>query len=101
MGECTLDKRKSVTEWREELEAVLDIKKNEFQMLGYDKTTTEDIWNCLRKTVWKDKEPQKRLYEVVAEILQLQITTYMTYLTMGIYQDDEDLMASISALKGD
>ncbi len=101
MGECTLDKRKSVTEWREELEAVLEIKKNEFQMLGYDKTTTEDIWNCLMKTVWNDSEPQKRLYEVVAEILQLQITTYMTYLTMGIYQDDDDLMASISALRGD
>lgn len=96
-----MDKEKSVSEWRKEIELVLEIKKNEFHMLGYDKATTDDIWNCLRTTVWKENKPQKRLYEVVSEVLRLQSTTYMTYLTMGIYQGNDDLMASISALRGD
>jgi len=96
-----LDEQKPVTEWRSEIELVLEIKQNEFQMLGYEKTTSDDIWNCLTTTVWKNRNPQKRLYEVVSEVLHLQISTYMTYLTMGIYQDNDDLMASISALRGD
>lgn len=96
-----MDKQKQVTEWRNEIELVLEIKRNEFQMLGYGKATSDDIWNCLITVVWKNNNPQKRLYEVVSEVLNVQITTYMTYLTMGIYQDNDDLMASISALRGD
>lgn len=96
-----MDRQKQVTEWRNDIELVLEIKRNEFQMLGYEKTTSDDIWNCLITTVWKNSNPQKRLHEVVSEVLNLQITAYMTYLTMGIYQDNDDLMASISALRGD
>lgn len=96
-----MDKQKSVSEWRNEIELVLEIKTKEFHMLGYDKATADDIWNCLITRVWKKADPKIRLYEVVSEVLRLQISTYMTYLTMGIYQEDDDLMASISALRGD
>ncbi len=96
-----MNEQKPVSEWKEKLTLVLLCKKNEFHVLGYEKTTEEDIWNCLEKVVWKKSDPEKRMYEVVSDILQLKVTTYMTYLTMDIYEEDEDLMASISALRGD
>lgn len=96
-----LDEQKPVSEWKNKLTLILTSKKDEFHMLGYEKTTEEDIWNCLRKLVWEKNDPSKRMYEVVSDIFQLQITTYMTYLTMDMYEENDDLMASISALRGD
>lgn len=97
----TLNKPKPVSEWRKEIELVLENKKNEFHMLGHDNTTSDDIWDCLIAVVWKESNPSMRLYEVVADVLQLQITTYMTYLTRGIYEENDDLLASIEALRDD
>ncbi|MFD2046194.1 post-transcriptional regulator [Ornithinibacillus salinisoli] len=87
---------KSVEEWKEMLQPVLESKTQEFLMMGYSKATNDDIWNCLVKKVWKG-HPSKRLYEVVQDILHLGSNIYMSYLTVNAYQDD-DLMASIAAL---
>lgn len=87
---------KQVTEWRSNVEPFLTSKLEEFLLMGYSRATIEDIWNCLEKNVWKDN-PQKRLYEVVQDIMHLRATVYMNYLTVKAYQDD-DLMASIQAV---
>ncbi|MFS0672920.1 post-transcriptional regulator [Ornithinibacillus sp. 179-J 7C1 HS] len=89
---------KTVDNWKEELKPALESKALEFQLMGYSKATEEDVWNCLSKKVWKGN-PEKRLYEVVQDVLHLSSTIYMSYLTIDAYQDD-DLMASIAALTG-
>ncbi|TMN23757.1 hypothetical protein FH966_14475 [Lentibacillus cibarius] len=87
---------KSVHEWKEEVFPALESKASEFRLMGYDKVTAEDIWNCLNEKVWKNN-PSKRLFEIVQDILRLSSNVYMSYLTINAHQDD-NLMASIAAL---
>ena len=85
-----------VSQWKEMMTPVLESKVDEFKLLGYSKATTEDVWRCLCQKVWKGN-PEKRLHEVVEDIFHLNSGTYMSYLTVEAYQDD-DLLASIAAL---
>ncbi|WP_407701379.1 post-transcriptional regulator [Virgibacillus senegalensis] len=89
---------KLVDEWKAEMELILESKVDEFKMMGYSRATADDIWNCLKKKVWKGN-PSKRVHEVVGDIFHLSSNIYMSYLTVQTYQDD-DLMASIAALSG-
>ncbi|UFT97889.1 post-transcriptional regulator [Radiobacillus kanasensis] len=89
--------KKPVDEWKSSLVPVLDSKVNELHIMGYSRTTREDVWKCLSKKVWKGN-PEKRLHEVVEDILHLSSSLYMSYLTVEAYQDEEGLLASIAAL---
>ncbi|MCT2537992.1 post-transcriptional regulator [Aquibacillus koreensis] len=88
---------KRASEWKKMLVPVLDSKVDEFKLLGYSRTTVDDIWNCLTQKVWKG-DPDKRLHEVTQDIFHLSSNIYMSYLTIHAYKDDEGLMASIAAL---
>lgn len=93
---------KPVSEWKEKVYIVLKSKEKEFAMLGYQEIDAEDIWECLDEYIWK-KDRIKRLYEVVADIFQLQVHTYMDYLAIDSIQQskdqpDDELMASIQAV---
>lgn len=90
---------RAVTEWKPLIKHVLDSKMEEFVLMGYSQATNENIWKCLEEKVWK-KNQKKRLYEVVQDVFHLQSNTYMSYLTINAYQNDDDLMASIAALTG-
>ncbi|MFD1362948.1 post-transcriptional regulator [Lentibacillus salinarum] len=87
---------KTVHEWKPEIEPALKSKATELRLMGYDKTTSDDVWNCLIEKVWKGT-PSKRVYEVVQDIFHLSSNIYMSYLTVTAYKDD-DLAASIAAL---
>lgn len=89
----------TVEEWKEMLKPALESKVSEFQMMGYSKATSADVWDCLVKKVWKGN-PEKRLYEVVQDIFHLDTTLYMSYLTVNAYQEEEDMLTSIAALTG-
>ncbi|HLS23499.1 MAG TPA: post-transcriptional regulator [Pseudogracilibacillus sp.] len=93
---------KPVSEWKEKVYSVLKSKEKEFAMLGYKEIDAEDIWRCLSEHIWKTDQ-DKRLYEVVQDIFQLQIHTYMDYLAIDSIQQakeqvDDELMASIHAV---
>jgi hypothetical protein len=87
-----------ISEWRPFVLPVLKSKVEELHVFGYDKATEDNVWECLLKKVWK-KDEERRLYQVVQDILHLSAGTYMTFLTMEIYRND-DLLAQIEALKG-
>lgn len=87
---------RNVSDWREAMVPALESKKSEFQLMGYSKASTDEIWDCLVQKVWKGNPP-KRLYEVVQDIFHLASTVYLSYLTVKAYEDD-DLMASIQAV---
>lgn len=89
--------KRPVWEWKEEIIPVLHSKKNEFELLGYSKISTEEIWNCLVEYVWKGN-PEKQLYEIVQSVFQLQIHSYMDYLALNTLQNENELMSSIQAV---
>jgi hypothetical protein len=72
--------------YREQLSIVLESKVEEFQMLGYDRVTKEDVWKCLKTRKWKKVDSDVRLYELVNDVLTLTANDYMTFLTMKAYQ---------------
>lgn len=87
---------RSVNDWKEAMKPALESKRSEFQLMGYSKASTEEIWSCLVLKVWKGN-PEKRLYEVAQDIFHLGSSIYLSYLTVKAYEDD-DLMASIQAV---
>lgn len=91
--------KQTISEWKKAVMPVVESKVNEFIQMGYDKTTPEDIWECLNQRVWKGN-PKKGLHEVVQDIFHLSSDVFIGYLTMNAYQDDKDLMSSIAALTG-
>lgn len=44
---------KPVSQWKEELSPVLESKVEEFNLMGYGRVDSSEIWNCLVKKVWK------------------------------------------------
>lgn len=75
-----------VEAYREQLQIVLESKIEEFQMIGYDQVTIEDIWKYLKAKKWKRINADIRLYELVNDVLTVTANEYMTYLTVEAYQ---------------
>lgn len=93
-----MEQVKTVAKWKKEVSIPMNSKVEEFHLLGYGRATEDDIWNCLVRKVWKGN-PEKRVHQVVQDILHLSSHTYTSYLTTEAYQHD-DLLASIEALQG-
>lgn len=90
----------SPNNWKEEIQPFLDSKKKEFESMGYQEVSTEQIWACLQTLVWKEKEAM-RIHEVAKDILTLQHDMYMNYLQLvAIRADESDMMESIQSLMG-
>ncbi|MBO8155962.1 MAG: post-transcriptional regulator [Bacillaceae bacterium] len=92
-----MEEKKRVSQWKPFIMPALTSKAEELHMLGYERATIAEVWDCLMKKVWK-KDPEKRLHEVVQDILHLSPGIYMSYMTAQVYQD-QDLLAQINALK--
>lgn len=90
---------KPVDEWKEEMHVVLHSKQREFELLGYNEITAEDIWRCLKEFIWKGN-PNKHLHEVVQDIFHLPIHVYMDYLSFNTLQKDDGLIDAIEAVMG-
>lgn len=88
-----------IEEWKDEVQLVLESKRKEFELLGYQEISRDDIWRCLIEKVWKDKT-KLRLHEVVQGIFHLKINTYMDYLAISSLNrtSKDELMASINAV---
>lgn len=91
--------KQTAKDWKPMVRPALESKTKELLLMGYPQATSEDIWSCLENSLWKG-DPQKRIHEVVQDIFHLSGNSYMSYLTLDSYQEDNDLMASIAALTG-
>jgi hypothetical protein len=83
---------------REQVMPALVCKKEEFQLLGYEQVTIDEIWDCLFYKKWKKLKEEKKLFEIVNDILTLSVSEYMTYITVQSQQetnwfDDDNLEA--------
>jgi hypothetical protein len=66
---------------RKKLMPVLVSKVDEFKLLGYEQATVDEVWNCLKSKKWKKIKEEKKLFELVSDILSLTASEYMTYIT--------------------
>jgi hypothetical protein len=71
-----------VDKHREELAEVINSKVEEFHFLGYDRVTTDEIWDCLKKRKWKKYKEEKMLHQLVNDVLSLSPSEFMNYLTI-------------------
>ncbi len=72
--------------YREQLQIVIDSKVDEFKIVGYDRVTADDIWNCLKSKKWKKVNGDVKLHQLVNDVLTLSTSDYMNYLTMEAYK---------------
>lgn len=70
--------------WRNTLEPVIQSKIEEFHLLGYDRISDDELWECMLNKVWKKKQKvkDKMLHQLVEDVLGLSINDYMNYLAM-------------------
>lgn len=71
--------------WKEDVIPALTSKVEEFHLFGYDRATEDELWECVKAKLKKEKQ-FVRIHHVVKTILTLKVTDYMTWLTVGAYK---------------
>lgn len=71
--------------WKEDVMPALTSKVEEFHMIGYDRATEEELWECVIAKLHKQKK-FVQIHHLVSTILTLKATDYMTWLTVGAYK---------------
>ncbi|HEX7063815.1 MAG TPA: post-transcriptional regulator [Bacillales bacterium] len=70
-------------EWKQKLLPVLEIKADEFELLGYGEADREEIWKCAVGQVKKKYADESvRLHRFVDELIGLSLNDYMNRLRM-------------------
>jgi hypothetical protein len=70
-------------ELKKKLQEILESKRDEFHMLGYDGATIDEIWECV---ISKYKKEWPQFFQTVNDIYALKPTTFMNWLTMNAYK---------------
>lgn len=71
--------------WKYDVKPALTSKVEELHMLGYDRATEEELWECVLTKLRKGKK-FVHIHQLVSTILTLKATDYMTWLTVGAYK---------------
>ncbi|WP_078552668.1 post-transcriptional regulator [Bacillus alkalicellulosilyticus] len=74
--------------WKENVLPALQSKLDELHLLGYEKATLEEVWECVMYKLRKKKHFM-HLHTFVNFILRIKPTEYMTWLTVESYQADD------------
>jgi hypothetical protein len=64
----------------------LKSKREEFQMVGLNAVTAEDIWGTLTKNKWKRPQENIHLHELVADIVTFSSNQFMTFQMVEAYK---------------
>jgi len=73
----------SGAEMNEMIEQMCTSKAQEFQMMGYEQVTGEDVWKCISAKYKRELPP---LHRLVNDILTLKATAFMNWLMMETYK---------------
>ena len=71
-----------VQAWKEHVYPVLISKAEEFQLLGYESVTPENIWDCMLAKLKRRKKEEYMLHQLVNEIFKLSANEYMNWLSI-------------------
>lgn len=80
------------------VQPALRSKVEEFGLLGYGTIHEEQLWDFLKSKKWKKVKEDKKLYEIVDDILSLKLGEYMNYASVEAlklsdfsFDNEEDL----------
>ncbi|MEH6989073.1 post-transcriptional regulator [Cytobacillus firmus] len=75
--------------FRTTVKPALESKLDEFRLLGYKKVTEQELWVYLTKKKWKKPKKNVRLFEIVEEIMEVRVSEYIHYATIGAFKEAE------------
>jgi hypothetical protein len=76
-------------QFRTKVEPALLSKLEEFQMLGYDSVSEDGLWDFLTRKKWKKVKDEKKLYEIVDDILSVKVSDFISYTTIETYKNND------------
>jgi hypothetical protein len=74
-------------QWKVRLSPALQSKVSEFHLHGYDRATTDEVWNCVLTR--RKKKKDVKLHDLFNDILVLSPSHYMTWLTTQSYSSND------------
>lgn len=78
-----MDQTADIEEWKRILWPIVEIKAEEFALLGYGKVDIEEVWKCITdKVARKRMEEPLRLHQLVNDGLSMSVNDYMNRLRM-------------------
>ena len=82
-------------EHKEMLRPALISKMEEFHVFGYNEVTVEEIWDYLIHKVWKKPQDHIRTYQLVSDVLSINIGHFMNHSTIEAFKSP-NLFADIN-----
>lgn len=79
-----------------EIKPAISSKLEEFKLFGYERVSEQELWEFLTKKKWKKLNEDIHLYEVVADVLSVNIGELMNFTTVAAFKmgdfpmDDEE-----------
>ncbi|MFK4997599.1 post-transcriptional regulator [Bacillus sp. N9] len=71
-------------------------KVEEFNVLGYGKVDKADLWNYLTKKIWRNPKEGIRMYELVSDVISLNIGDFMNFSTVEAFKSP-NLLADLES----
>lgn len=85
--------------YRSQVQPALKSKLDEFSLLGYETINEQELWKYLTKKKWKKVQEDIKLYEVVQDIMSVNVGEYMNFATIEAFKKTEFSFDSEDELK--
>lgn len=79
----------SYDRFRKEVHPALISKMEEFSLLGYGTISQNSLWEFLTKKKWRKTKEDMKVYEVVSDILSINVGEYMNFATVEAFKSEE------------
>ena len=89
-----LEMDKNYDRFRKEVHPALISKMEEFSLLGYGTISQDSLWEFLCKKKWRKPKEDVRIFEIVSDILSVNVGEYMNYATVEAFKSDEFSLAN-------
>lgn len=75
--------------FRNQVQPALISKIEEFALLGYGTVEEEALWKYLTMKKWRKPQEEIKLFEVVQDILSVDIGQYMSFVTVEAFKGSD------------
>ncbi|WP_144547791.1 post-transcriptional regulator [Bacillus sp. X1(2014)] len=84
-----MDESHRFEHFRPQVQPAVASKLLEFQLLGLDSVSEQELWDFLIKKKWKKIKEDMKLYEIIQEILSVKASDYLNFATIEAYKASE------------
>jgi hypothetical protein len=96
MGEISMAHQHPYQRFYEKVKPALKSKAEELNLLGIGAVKEDDVWLYLTQKKWKRPKEEIHLHELVNDILSLNSSQFMTFMTIEAYKSP-NIFEEISA----